>query len=699
LKEQQDALPAVSNKNSLTESTPMNMSSFAFPRLYHGADYNPEQWPEAVWDDDVRLMQLAHVNIATLPVFGWVHLEPEEGVYTFEWLDRILDKLHDGGVGLCLATATASVPAWMDRKYPDILRVDKDGRRLSHGNRHSFCPNSSSFRRLSTALAGKLAERYAGHPGLLVWHVGNEYAATCYCEQCAAAFRDWLKERYTSLSSLNERWYTAFWGHTYTDWAQIEPPISTGERSIPALLIDYDRFQSQSILNCFVAERDAIRAYSSDVPITTNLMGACKPTNYRKWAAEMDIISWDSYPAWGASPAEIAFSHSLMRGLKEGQPWMLMEQTPSQQNWQAYNSLKRPGVARLWSYQAMAHGADAIMYFQWRRGRGGFEKLHGAIVEHAGRADARVFQEVAALGAELEALGTTTLGGRVQSEVALLFDWENWWAVDYCSGPGIDMKYLPQVQRFYQALHEAGYVSDVVAFDADLSRYKLVVAPVLYLLKPGEAERLRAFVENGGTLVVSYFSGIADETDLVFTGGYPGPLRDILGVWVEEIDALPPTEHNEIQFAGGIQSGMLAACSLFFERVHPEGETQVVATYTRDFYAGEPAVTVNRFGDGRSYYLATVIEADGLRKLLGAVAAESGASLPLPGVMPKNVEVTLRTSPSGHRLIYVLNHTSAAVTIPLGNRSYYDHLSGKNAQTELTLGAYGVAILAENSPS
>jgi beta-galactosidase len=677
--------------------TNMNQSPFSFAQLYHGADYNPEQWPEAVWDDDVRLMQLAHVNIATLPVFGWVHLEPEEGVYTFDWLDRILDKLQDGGVGLCLATATASVPAWVDRKYPDILRVDSHGRRLSHGNRHSFCPNSPNFRRLSTALAGKMAERYAGHPGLLVWHVGNEYAATCYCEQCAAAFRDWLKARYGSLSSLNERWYTAFWGHTYTDWAQIEPPISTGEGSVPALLIDYDRFQSQSILNCFVAERNAIRAYSRDVPITTNLMGACKPTDYQKWAVEMDIISWDSYPQWGASAAEIAFSHSLMRGLKGGQPWMLMEQTPSQQNWQAYNSLKRPGIARLWSYQAMAHGADAIMYFQWRRGRGGIEKLHGAIVEHAGRTDTRVFGEIAALGAELEALGTATLGGWVQSEVAVLFDWENWWAVDYCSGPGIDMQYVPQVQRFYRALHEAGHVADVAAFDADLSHYKLVVAPVLYMVKPGVAERLRAFVEGGGTLVVSYFSGIADETDLVFTEGYPGPLRDILGVWVEEIDALPPAERNQIQFAGGIQDGMIAECSLFFERIHPEGETQVVATYTQDFYAGEPAVTVRRLGAGRAYYVATVVAEEGLRKMLGAVAAEAGAAGPLPGAVPENVEVTLRVSPDGQRLIYVLNHNSAAVTVPLGSGSYYDHLSGQSAHAELTLGAYGVAILAEKA--
>ena len=329
-------------------------------------------------------MHLAHVNIATLPVFGWTHLEPEEGVYTFEWLDQILAKLHDGGVSLCLATATASVPAWMDRKYPGH---SAGGQQRPAALSWEPALVSARTRPISGGCPPRLRAKWRSvmpaHPGLLVWHVGNEYSGTCYCGQCAAAFRLWLKARYGSLDTLNERWYAAFWGHTYGDWELIEPPTFLGERSLPALLIDYDRFQSQSLLNCFVAERDAIRAHSSDVPITTNLMGAFKPLDYRKWAAEMDIVSWDSYPAWGAAPAEIAFSHSLMRGLKDGQPWMLMEQTPSQQNWQAYNSLKRPGVARLWSYQAMAHGADAVMYFQWRRGRGGIEKLHGAIVEHA----------------------------------------------------------------------------------------------------------------------------------------------------------------------------------------------------------------------------------------------------------------------------------------------------------------------------
>jgi beta-galactosidase len=666
-----------------------------FRRVLHGGDYNPEQWPEPVWDEDVRLMQLAHVNVATLPVFGWVSLEPEEGVYTFEWLDRIIEKLHAGGIGICMATATGSVPAWMDRKYPDILRVDRQGQRLPHGNRHTFCPNSANFRRLSTTLAGKLAQRYGNHPALLVWHVGNEYSPTCYCGQCAAAFRVWLADRYGSLDEVNARWYTAFWGHTYTNFDLIEPPTTIGERAIPALLIDYDRFQSESLLNCFIAERHAIRAHSpSSIPITTNLMGTCKSTDYHKWAREMDIVSWDSYPARGATPASMAFQHSLMRGLKEGLPWMLMEQTPSQQNWQTYCSLKRPGVMRLWSYQAMAHGADAIMYFQWRRGRGGIEKFHGAVVEHAARTDARVFQEVAALGAELEALGSSTLGGRFHTDVAVLFDWENWWAVDYSSGPGIDMKYVPHVQAYHAALHESGFVSDVISPQADLSPYKLIVAPVLYMIKRGVADRLSKFVEDGGTLVVTYFSGIADETDLVFEGGYPGPLRELLGVWVEEIDALSPQESNEVVFTGEILPEQTAACGKFCERLRPEGGAQVLAAYTQDFYAGEPALTVNEVGAGRAYYVATVLGDTHLRDLMAEIASRAGASTPLPGPPLEGIEVTVRNSHHGDRILYVLNHNNASVSVAIGAAAYRDLLSASEIRGEVSLGPYGVAILA-----
>ena len=663
-----------------------------FPRVFHGGDYNPEQWPAALWDEDVRLMQEAHVNIATLPVFGWVSLQPDEETWTLEWLDTVIDKLWAGGIAVCLATATASQPAWVDQKYPDVRTVGVDGVKKKHGNRHSFCPSSPNFRRLSVGLAQKLAERYGQHPALALWHVGNEYGGTCYCDLCAEAFRGWLRERYGSLEEINKRWYTAFWGHTYTDWAQIETPTLNGERSLQALLIDYDRFQSDSLLNCFKAEAAVLRRATPNVPVTTNLMGAFKPLDYRKWAKELDIVSWDSYPGKDAPPADMAFGHDLMRGLKEGQPFLLMEQTPSQQNWQAHNALKRPGILRLWSYQAMAHGADAVMYFQWRRGRGAIEKFHGAVVEHAGRTDARVFQEVAALGRELEGLGTRTLGGRVPARAALLLDWDNWWAIEYSSGPSVDLKYIAQCQAFYRSLHGLGIPTDIVSPEADLSGYALVIAPTLYMVKPGIAEKLEAFTQNGGTFVTTFFSGLVDETDLVYLGGYPGPLRGLLGLWAEEIDALTPAQSNTVVFDtpfGGLSGPY--PCRLLCDRVHLEGAS-ALATYGADFYAGEPAVTRNRFGEGQAYYLATVLDPAALSGFLQKVCTDQGVLPALPNA-PQGVEAVPRVSPTGETLLYVLNHNAYSVSVPLPG-AHADLLTGRALSGEVEMDTYGVLVLA-----
>ena len=665
-----------------------------FPAILHGGDYNPEQWPEDVWDDDVRLMQEAHVNVATVPVFGWVHLQPDEDTFTFEWLDRVLDKLHAGGVSVCLATATASVPAWLDQKYPDVLRVAQDGVRQKHGNRHTFCPNSPNFQRLSTVLTRRLAERYKGHPALRIWHVSNEYGSHCYCDLCAAAFRRWLASRYGSLDEVNRRWYTAFWGHTFTDWSQIETPTRNGEGSLQALRIDYDRFQSESIYNCYKAEADILHDITPNVPVTTNLMGAFKPLDYQKWAAGMDVVSWDSYPRKDAPPAEIAFAHSLMRGLKQGQPWMLMEQTPSQQNWQAQNALKRPGILRLWSYQAMAHGADTIMYFQWRRSRGATEKYHGAVVEHVGTSNTRVFREVAALGQELERLGKKTIGGRVASRTAVLFDWENWWAVEYSSGPSVDLKYVEQCQAYFTALHTLGIPTDVVSPEADLSDYDIVIAPVLYMVKPGIAEKLEAWTQAGGTFVATFFSGIVDETDLVHLGGYPGPLRPLLGIWAEEIDALTPQQTNTVVFPlpfGSLHDAY--PCRLLCDRIHAEG-AEVLATYGSDFYAGEPALTVNTFGQGRAYYVATAIGQDALVPFLQTLCGEKQISSPLPGGPPTGVEVMPRVSPTGETLLYVLNHNAQSAFVHLPPGMHQDLLSGDTHSERAELPAYGALILA-----
>jgi beta-galactosidase len=657
------------------------------PFIWHGGDYNPEQWPPETWDADMALMQQSHFNVATVGVFSWVSLQPEEDRFTFEWLDTIFDKLHTTGGAVCLATPSAAQPAWMSQRYPDVLRAGNSGQRNHHRARVNFCPNSPNYRRFAVNMATRLAERYGQHPALLIWHVSNEYGGACYCETCATAFRAWLQQKYASLDEINQRWWTPFWGHTYTDWQQIEPPYDNNERLAAGLTIDYRRFQSDSMLECFKLERDALRAITPDIPITTNLMGTYPHLDYRAWARELDVVSWDCYPWPSANPSDIAFLHDLNRGLKDGQPFMLMEQTPSSQNWQPTNALKRPGVLRLWSYLALAHGADTVMYFQWRRGRGGCEKFHGAVVEHGGRSDTRVFREVSTLGAELASLGATTLGATTPARVAILFDWNNWWALDAAIGPIQDKAYVATVRKHYQALWRRNVPVDVVFSDSDLSRYDMLIAPLLHMVKPGLAERIEALVARGGTFVTTYFSGVVDETDLAFEG-YPGPLSKVLGMRVEEIDALYDGQINHIIMADGSGS---YTCARLCDIIHSEG-AHVYATYGDDFYAGTPAVTEHHFGRGWAYYLASDPE-DGFldtfyKRLLAAYAITPLLTTP-PGV-----EVTLRQT-ERRDLLFILNHNpaEAPIVLPAGAR-YADLLSGQEITGSLTLAGYDVRILA-----
>ncbi len=660
------------------------------PFIWHGGDYNPEQWPREVWDEDLRLMQEAHFKVPTVGVFSWVSLQPAEDTWTFEWLDEVLERLYSAGRYFVLATPTAAQPAWMSQRYPDVLRADSTGRRNHHGRRVNYCPNSPNYRRFIREVASRLAQRYGRHPGLLAWHVSNEYGGTCMCEVCAEAFRDWLRRRYGSLDEVNRRWWTRFWGHTYTDWSQITPPYANGENLTHGLTIDYKRFQSESMLECFKIERDAIREHSPDMPITTNLMGTYPLLDYREWAKEMDVVSWDCYPWPTADPGDIAFLHDLNRGLKDGKPFILMEQTPSSQNWQPVNQLKRPGVLRLWSYLAVAHGAETVMYFQWRRGRGGCEKFHGAVVEHHGRTDARVFREVSELGAELDRLGDATIGAATPARVAVMFDWNNWWAVDDAVGPVREKRYVETVRQHYRAIWRKNVPVDVVFSDSDLSRYDLVIAPMLYMVKPGVAERIESFVRGGGVFVATQFSGVADEHDLAFEG-YPGPLRRVLGIWVEEIDALYEGQVNHIVMADGTGT---YECGRMCDIVRIE-TARVVATYGEDFYAGTPVVTENRFGEGRAYYIASHPEDRFLGEFYGQLLLEQGVQPVME--TPAGVEAALRER-EGARLVFLLNHNPEEVTVRLPEgENFLELLSGEELRGEIVMAAYDVRILRASS--
>lgn len=584
----------------------------------------------------------------------------------------------------------------MATKYPDILRVDKDGRKRKFGGRHNSCPNSPTYRLYSERIADKLAERYKDHPAVLVWHVSNEYGGDCYCDNCERAFRVWLKEKYQTLDQLNTAWNTAFWGHTFYDWDEIVLPSNLseewGDRStnFQGISLDYSRFNSDSMLNCYKLEYNAIKKHVPESVVTTNLMGFFKQLDYFKWAKYMDIISWDSYPSLTTPPSETAMANDLMRGLKDGMPFMLMEQTPSQQNWQPYNSLKRPGVMRLQSYQTVAHGADTVMFFQLRRSIGACEKYHGAVIEHVGHENTRVFREVAQLGEELQRIGDRLLDSRADAKAAIVFDWDNWWAIEKSSGPTIALNYVQQIHKYYASFYNRNVQVDMVSVDTDLSAYDLVVAPVLYMVKPGFAEKLEAFVENGGTFLTTFFSGIVNENDLVTVGGYPGELRKMLGIWVEEIDALFPDQKNKIvlkdkfgKLQGSYECGML--CDL----LHTEG-AEVIAEYGEDFYKGMPAVTRHTFGKGEAYYVATDPEQGFLDELIEKITTDKGIQPNLSA--PSGVEVSRRVK-DGISYLFVLNHNTEAVSYDLGQLKAEDLISGNQLSGTVSIEGRDVHIL------
>lgn len=643
-------------------------------KVLYGGDYNPEQWSEDVWEEDMRLFALAGIDIVTLNVFSWASLQPDEHTYCFEKLDKIMDLVEKNGLKVCMATSTAAHPAWMAKKYPDILRTEFNGMKRKFGSRHNSCQNSPTYQKYSVLLAKKLAERYKDRECIVAWHVSNEYGGECYCENCEKAFRVWLKDKYKTIEELNRAWNTAFWGHTFYEWDEIVLPNLLSEHfaenrtTFQGISLDYRRFNSEGMLHCFKAEYEAIKSVIPDAKITTNLMGFYKPLDYQMWANEMDFISWDNYPANEDPYARIAMNHDLMRGIKGGQPFVLMEQTPSVTNWLAYNALKRPNVMRLWSYQAMAHGADAIMFFQMRRSIGACEKYHGAVIDHVGNENTRVFREIAKLGEELKQLGSKTLGSTMDSKVAVVVDWDNWWALEYSAGPSCDLKYLDEVFGYYRALEEQNYSVDLIGVNDDLSKYEVVIAPILYMTKGSYDEKIREYVKNGGTFITTFFSGIVDEHDLVITGGYPGHLRDILGIWVEEIDALPAGTTNAFTYEGKEYEAKLL-CDI----MHLEG-AKALATYEKDFYANTPVLTVNEYGKGKAYYVGTRSSEDFYQTFLKERLEEKGIQ-PVLEVEGVGIEATERIKGDEHYL-FVLNHNDTEGTFVMP-KAKVDLLTGR----------------------
>lgn len=662
-------------------------------RIYYGGDYNPDQWPEEIWKEDMRLFRLASVNLVTLPVFSWAKLQPAEERFDFSWLDRILDLLYENDIDVCLATPTAAQPAWMSQRYPDILPVDEQGLKRTHGKRVNFCPNSPSYRHFACEIARRMAERYKDHPALVMWHVANEYGTYCFCKNCEKAFRLWLRERYKTIDELNLRWNTAFWGHTVYDWSEIVVPSERNDDNkwYQPIMLDYLRFMTDSTISCFRNEADILKAITPGIPVMTNMSGFIKKIDQFKMTANLDVVGWDNYPSPFDDRSLVAFKHDLMRGLKGGQSYLMVEQSPNQQNWQPYNVLKRPGEVRRLSFQAIAHGSDSVLYFQMRQSIAGVEKFHGALIAHAGHEHTRVFRECAQIGDECRRLGDATIGARSPAKVGILFDWENWWALELSSGPSRDLQYLPTVVKYYKPFYERNIPIDVLPTDADLSGYNLILAPLLYMLKPGVAEALTDFVFQGGCLVVSFFSGLVDENDRVITGGYPDGLRDVLGIWVEETDALLPLQFRTmlIKEPDAYLKGSYQ-CSLLCDIVHLQG-ARALAVYGEDFYADMPCLTEHHYGKGMAFYLAADAEDRFMQDFADKIIEQLHLEPPL--AVPQGVEVTRRIKDNQNPVLFVINHLRESVTIDVGPDAKTDLLTGQSLNGSVQLDAGDVLVL------
>ena len=665
----------------------------SYRHFLHGADYNPEQWikyPE-ILKKDIEYMKKAHCNVMSIGIFSWALLEPEEGMYNFEFFDKIVNDLTENGIKIFLATPSGARPRWLAEKYPEVLRVDSNNNKHLYGERHNHCYTSPVYREKVSKINRLLAERYSNNKNVILWHISNEYGGECHCELCQEAFRQWLREKYENdLDKLNHAWWSGFWSHTVTDWDQIHSPVSVGEgnRIMPGLYIDWQEFVTYQTTDFMRVEIDAVKSVNPDIPVTTNFMSTHQLLDYHYMKDFVDVISWDCYPAWHDSRGDgvvayiIAFLHDLQRSFKS-KPFLMMESTPSLTNWMEYNKLKRPNMHRLSSLQAIAHGSDSVQYFQWRKGRGGSEKFHGAVIDHDGKAEGRVFEDVRNVGITLEKIdaiaGTNTI-----ADVAVVYGNKNRWALDNAEGfHNSDKQYRITCMNHYKEFWKRGINVDVIGLHADLSKYKILVLPMLYSVTEEQIEKIENFVANGGTVIATYMTGYVNESDLCYLGGFPGgKLKKIFGLTAKEIDTLYPQDENAV-LMNGSEYKVVDYCEL----IKPD-TAEVLGTYKSDFYADMPAVLKNNYKKGTAYYIACRDTGELLNDLYERIIKENN----VPAyVLPEGVSIHSREDEE-HKYLFIENYNNECKTVQMPVAGI-DMENGEALSGNIVLQGYEIKII------
>lgn len=661
--------------------------------LLHGGDYNPDQWLDRpdILEEDIRMMKKAGINSATLGVFSWSVYEPLEGEYNFEWLVDIIDKLYKNGIYTILSTPSGARPAWLDEKYPEVMRVDNYGHRNHHGERHNHCMSSPVYREKVSNIIHKLVEYVGKHPGVIMWHISNELSGECFCPLCIKRFQNYLADKFDNdISKLNHAWWNTFWSHNYNRFDQIEPPFKNGENTNLGLNLEWKRFTTWNMNEYMKSEIKLVKELTPNLPVTSNFMQFYGGLDYNVLADELDVISWDSYPElhnnyekFYESMERNSFCHAIMRSMKRGKPFMMMESAPGFVNWLPYNKVRRPGVHKLSSMQAVACGSDTVQYFQWRKGRGSFEQYHGAVVDHLGKDDTRIFKEVEDLGTALKKISKTA-GTIIEAKTALLYDWDNKWAIEDIKGLSKNTKNYDNVcLNFYSEFLRLGIEMDVISSDRDFINYDIIIAPMLYMLRPGVADRLKEFVNKGGQLLATYLTGYVDINQLCYLGGFPGDgLNELFGIISEEIDTLYPDDKNIAEFTDG-SSGIIKD----YAEILRVNNASVLATYGQDFYKGTPVVTANNYGKGTAYYVGARIAQSKMRDIFIQMAQKVGIEYKK---LPLGVEYHKRTA-DGESYEFYLNNTESSVVVEDVNGT--NLLNDKKVNGILELEKYEIAVV------